>query len=391
MAQNDYFQYGVECPVRNWRFEEFDRYIFFRLDATSGNTIYTADRTGTALNPAAADNVLSVGNTVVLGPSSYTGSDGYTEESTITAVDPTGFIQVTPNLRYDYAAGDRIVIRTAPRGWTPINNTDSGRIYARADAMKYGNSKVDVGVGYAARLRRLAAAGGDANWSITHTMDVNTILSANGVHRISAWGYGDGDTTQNSVLLTVTESDGTGLGVTAELDFSGRTSWNQQATTFTPGAGSSRATVRMRIKSGVSGETNFYLDNVTVEHAIGTDDTASGYYTATEHPDIGSVSYDKISSQTQTQLVNNTVSHHDPAGGRTRYWLTDTYTDVPQAFYDNMVMLEKQCLVNNRNLVFRPFIDDLPAVMVGRIRVTGFNKQYWDYGYRSFQFRFEEV
>jgi len=391
MSQGDKFELGVECPIKNWQFEEWDRWLYIRDAVTSGATVWVSDVDGDELDPRIASYVLSPQNTVIIGPN----SSGYSETQTVQSIEKhitadEYFITFGNNLLFDYSAQDKMLIRTAPLGWTPsYDSYRTDRVYARKGAMKYGNSKLDYGVGSSAYIERTAAAGTD--YRLLQTTDIDTVLAANGVHRMSTWGYAIGDTGNCDIKLDTLKADGSTIAsATTTHNYSGISTWAQNTSTFTPGSRTSKANIYMQIDTVPSTTTHFYLDNLTIEHAQGTDDTASGYYTMTQYADQGSINYDKISRQARTVLVNNTMYATDSSNNRIRYWLSCNFTNATQATYDNLIVLEKHCNDGN-NIVFRPFINDLPDVLIGKIRITSPSKNLWNYDYRSFSFRFEAV
>ena len=395
MAQGDLWQLGIEVPVRNNKFDDFAQRAYFESDTTSGARVFTVDKDGTDIDLRTADYVLTPGIEVTLGPSTYSGFEGAVETVTVSVLDQSGstyYFDATANLLYDYSEGDQIQFKTKPVGWTA--NLSGGyldsRKYSMADPYKYGNSAITYGAGHSVRIDRTAASTSYVH-SIIRKSGLNTLLNSNGVHRASVWaksatidlGYASciiGEYTANDNQITTNQFD-VDPGVT----------WALKSTTFTPNADANKAEIDLRITNGVAARQVMDFYSPIIEHAAGTSGSGTGYVALTEYPESGSIRYDKLTMNNSAIMLNNTRKDFDASGGRIRHWMTAEFLNVSQATYDDFMQLERACIEDGANIVLRPNIDDLPPVMIGKIKISNAGKTFWNFGYRSFSFRFEEV
>jgi len=388
MAQNDLFELGVWVPLANHNFRNFEQIIYFDDAVTSGDYFYVADRDGDPLDPRDANTVLVPGLELELGPN----SSGQYEAVTISSIDVDGAkykVAVTSNLIYDYAALDHITVLTAPLDWTPYKSAyvDTRR-YERADPMPYGSGILKFNTGYSAKISRQSSASAQIH-RLRQDGSIGTLLSGNGVHRIAAWGKASGDTGDCEIRLYDMRGNSISAGGLATLTFTDDTDWTLNQTTLTPDTDSLLPRVDILIGT-VTQPTSFWVDNVTIEHAYGTSDAASGYYTFTEYYEQGSLRLLRYSKRTGFEYLNNNMGFNNPADGNHRRGFAVQYADVPQVFRDNLNILQDYC-ENGNHLVLRPNIDEFPDVMIVDLMITDDSKDIWDTAAGTFTVNFVQV
>ena len=143
--------------------------------------------------------------------------------------------------------------------------------------------------------------------------------------------------------------------------------------------------------------STFYVDCVFLEHAHGTDDAADGFYTFTEYPDFGSVSWRRRTGERKQTLLDGTMRGWSIASSLgdsiQKYTLRAHFSHVSQTFFDNLMIL-KEWQMRGRLLTLHPNIDDLPPVLVGFMSIpdeSEMAKDFWDLGKRSFDLTFTEA
>jgi len=155
MAQGDPWQMGVLSEDFDSRFRAYDKFAYLLNDEAvtgAGKTLETADGDAAALDIRSDPYNVGVDSVVILGPSTYTGHEGATEEFTVTAISATA---ITGTLVYKYSARDKITIRTTPRAWIAEDTVDiPGKRYSRADGLMFGNGTADLDIGYGCAIRR---------------------------------------------------------------------------------------------------------------------------------------------------------------------------------------------------------------------------------------------
>jgi len=396
MAQSDNWKFGVEIPFKNWNFTEFDQKVFFAAAVTSGSTFDPEDEDGTAVDLQTLQFRLndSVGDLLVLGPSTHANNPGVTETVVISTIaNSTPFAIVTvSSIQFDYEEGDDITIRSVPRGWTFETTQLAGKAISRDTASLFGasspNGKVNRPQKFSVQIDRTDNGGSNDNHALSQISGLNTFLSDNfshfAVHTVHKNTGSGGDINLEIQQYNADLSSGS----KNNTDLADSATYTQESNAFAIVANKSRLEIALRVQPSTSESVN--LDMFCASHAQGTDDETSGIWTEDTQSDQGSIRYDYITMGKNIALANNTMVRHDQAGGRRRYFVTSTYTDVVQSVYDNFMILQ-QFNDEGGNIVFMAFINDLPQIMIGKIRVSAFNKQEWDYGRASFSFRFEEV
>ena len=142
------------------------------------------------------------------------------------------------------------------------------------------------------------------------------------------------------------------------------------------------------------GASTFYVDCVFLEHDSGI--ASLGFYTFTERPDLGSLSWSMRPFSKQQELLDSTLRKFTSMGLEDqirKYTLSAHFSYVGQIFWDTlMVFLEWQH--RGRLLCLHPNIDDLPPVLVGYMNIVEdkqISKNFWDMSRRSFDLIFTEA
>ena len=119
-----------------------------------------------------------------------------------------------------------------------------------------------------------------------------------------------------------------------------------------------------------------------------------GYFTLADTPEMGSLTYDKFSSDRLSPLGDGSLKNFDPMseGHASERWrFSCRFLGVSQANFDGMqILLRHQ--QNGSPISFHPFIDDLPHVMIGKLFLANYKKQYlFDLPSHDFTLKFEEM
>ena len=137
--------------------------------------------------------------------------------------------------------------------------------------------------------------------------------------------------------------------------------------------------------------TAFDVDDFCIEHAHGTSQEANGYYELDGFPSGG---------------INWRIMHSAASGFRTSdNTLKVTQTTRPQkqkfsitarfeavsslAYHDMLALLQWQ--QRGKKIVLRPYHPELPQTLVGRLAMPEFSNELWDLGLTSFTLVFEQA
>ena len=137
-----------------------------------------------------------------------------------------------------------------------------------------------------------------------------------------------------------------------------------------------------------------YVESSILRAPDGTvEKVSNGYYEFTDTPINSSVDYDPIeTSVIQKASPNNLKMFGNQFEDRTtRWWFKCFFSNVSPTAWRK---IEKFLWWQERGhmLNFHPFIDDLPSVMTGFMRIKDRTKgRLWDQTYRSFELYFEEA
>ena len=119
----------------------------------------------------------------------------------------------------------------------------------------------------------------------------------------------------------------------------------------------------------------------------------NGYYLFDEFPDKNSLKPFKTETTQTLDFGNLNKSWFDLAGEGDRiekYKFGCRFGSVSQSFYN--VLLEFARLQDEGLMVnIHPNIDDLPPIMTGKFKLSGYEKNSWDVSLRSFNFEFQEM
>ena len=364
------WQYGVNIPLINQKFAEYDQKAFFLNDEevpTSTADIETADEDGAALDVRADPYNVSGGNVVILGPSTHADNLTAIEEMTVSTTDATSILG---SVHYKYMATDPITIRTIPRGWTAEATAVTDKVYSRVDGVGYGDGGLTLGTGYGCKIFR-DHVGGEVTHYIEYTTPVNSV-DWNEVPNYRASYYGISEfESGNECRLLVTQIDSAGTDIASDSTYvSTATSSYTLETSGTKQLQDYVTSLKMQfIVYNTNSDTAFTVALPILEHAANTSDASSGIYTVTKNPRLTSVRPNIITGEKNENTHQNQAWKFDASGGRVRWMVPATFRNITFAQYQNLMVL-KEWNLKGYKIVFRPDMDILPPVMIGDLYLS---------------------
>ena len=400
-TQGGAFQLGVNIPVANNDFKEVNRILFFKATVTSGAALVLAsDTSATDIDATVNPYVLNPSMTIILGPSTHVNNPGATEEITIlTAAVVTGVTTVTATaaLKYDYMAADPMTIRSLPKSWTMVTETQTtGRQVSVEEGYKFGaDNKINFGVGNGSKIIRTNAGGGagaDTHKIVSPLTGINSVRTGAYSHIRNGFYYKEtGVNGFSKISLKEYSSAGSLLATKSPAVLASASSWTAFSAVWTTAgmaANTSQLAVYVDIQQPSSASTNLWTTLHTIEHAQDTDDESSGYYTFDDIADKGSFDYGYILAGAKISLVNGTTTYGQPQSNTVRWFITCFFGQASDALYQNLMVMNEHQRHGN-DLVLRTGIEDIPPVLIGRQTVTALKKHRADLTYRNVQYAFE--
>lgn len=402
------------------------------------------------------------GSEFIVGPSSNSSYDGAIDSSwvdyfhannryTIYMPKAAGHSQTKPIIP-SFSSGDKVLIRTIPKGWTPggapyLNsfgvkpigryddlwtqvrteeNLSVGGIdlsnkrnlqYLNETGVRivtdstsgdgtnrhiYKNTPVNSinprirrwRIGWNYRLAKANSASGVAPFGISAEIALTPLL-ANGsqVWKLSdeVGGRGRGiikNYTAEDLKTSWTFSSGT-MGTHGETD---NNTWDLSTIDDNSNQAVNRLNrlkVEIALKSGRN--TAFDIDDFVIEHAQGTSQEANGYYEISDYPS-GGVTWRPITNGTSKFRTNNNTlkvtQSYKP--NKQKFSINARYEAVSSGIYHDMLAL-LQWQERGKMIVLRPGHPKLPHTMVGHMSIAEYSNELWDLGLTSFSLVFEQA
>jgi len=388
---------------------------------TSGLTVVI-----TATDPD-ADQVLRAGDRIQFGPSTHVNNVGASETGVLASIS-TNTLTMTANLTYDYMSTDPIsFIGTALAGSWNIQG-GSGAIDENDIAPQSITSVAGDG-GFADSYWQQIKMG-FPNTDLTElrfSQDLGDVLFNGYVYRAGVfykinWGSIPNDTDHNySLKMKVRDNDSphslfnsfvnsrnAQVGSEAVGNVTVWTEWNATGTTSSP----DRCWIVVFLDRGSeladANMATIDIDDVYIEHAIGTDDAASGVYTFDDDPTMPGFVFTPLDAYKITMLANNRRVRYDPTGqgrGIRKWECSAEFDNVTMTMWKNLLIL-KQWQDRGNLLVFHPGGDyvsgtslynqpageRVPGAIYGFMELTAKPRDTWDLlNLASFTFKFYEA
>ncbi len=135
------------------------------------------------------------------------------------------------------------------------------------------------------------------------------------------------------------------------------------------------------------------IDCVWVEHAKWTDDDTDGVYTFTEHPALGTQTWNFEEFRQVSRLAIGTNRYGQKDGRKRPRWrFSCRFEDVGSTFWKNLLILQQWGKLGYK-IVFHTseeFSYRVPPVIMGKIKLKNIQKNSWANEVKSFTFMFEE-
>ena len=136
--------------------------------------------------------------------------------------------------------------------------------------------------------------------------------------------------------------------------------------------------------------TAFDVDDLIIEHAMGTSHEENGYFYIEDFPDPESIHWEPLETFRMDRLANNSL--HMTAidvEDRPKWRLSADFANVSTDIYEDLKVLEKW-VRQRKAIALRPKISGYPPVLVGVIRVRPRAPETWSLNRVSFTLEFEE-
>jgi len=405
--KNNSFQYGTTKTV------VLDGAI------TTGDTIIIA-----ATNPA-MNQILRAGDRVQLGPSTHTNNVGASETGIVSSITNATTIELTANLTYDYADEDPVsFVGTALAGSWNIEggwgDIDTGDIAPQSITTTAGE------VGFADSYRQQIKMGFPNTAplldQVRFSQDLGNVLFNGYIYHYGFfykidWGSIPNDGTCNYELKLKVRDNNVPHSLTMDQVILNRSEGNVTAwteyTNYGPVSSPTRCWIVVFLNKPVEAAYSIYMatidiDDVYIEHAIGTDDVASGVYTFDDEPNMPGLVWTPRDAYKTGALANNRKFRFDATGqgrGIRKWECTAEFSNVSMTMWKNLLILKSWQdrgyllvfhpggdYVSGTSLYIQPTGERVPGVLYGFMELTAKSRDSWDLlNLASFTFKFTEA
>ena len=370
---------GVAVPLRNPSFRLPTSWNgLLSAGVASGNKVFVVD----SGDPGDPVNFLSPGDKAYIGPSGDADNEGQTESFVVSSV-AANQITTVDNSTIDFADNDAIsaIGNLCSGGWIPSNIDTLYDIEVIGGG--YGGA---IGSGYLDNYRLKFDQNTDGG-RINQAINKKWFLV--GQYRGGVFAKAATVGAADSVRFRV--SNGTSEFMNFNIINAVLTAWtpvDSFAGSAVVGSGSPYIRFYYRRSGGES--AGLQLDDVFLEHALGTDGAAAGAYTFDWDPESESIQINAIDGMQSHRLPVNTTRFFSPAdlGDRTPRWsISASFSQVSQTFYDNLRQFKywqnKGWLLN-----LHTGLKDIPPTLTGRMTLSSIRKNQWDLAYGDFELTF---
>lgn len=367
MTVGDAWHIGVYHPVSN----RSCRYPCRRsttlngaVSAGASSITLSAMTNGTDSTSFYPQHIWAPGDIVKLGPSTHADNLGKEENIRIVSCS-THTLTTTPVTTYSYSSGDPVggVGSLFPGEWS---HYDSGHQYS----VHLINS---IGEGY------------DDNQALYMTK-----VDGNAIYIYCGWYNGGGRGKMyipskvyfHSLFYKATALSGSIHFDFAQLSASATHTLSDTSSVWTEASGahtsySTKKTAFPYLFLNFNATcTALAVDCITICHAIGSTDEASGIYTFSDLPEAGSIVQYSVNKNKLVAFDSNKYVGNSAAGDDIKYAVSAKFTDVPTTLWDELAIF-KHWQDKGNLLCLRTHLPSLPPYMIGRLTVSG-KKQSWD-------------
>ncbi len=352
-------------------------------------TLYTAGLT----LPMNSDNrnLFGTKDTIIVGPSNNASHSGKSETAIVAAIG-SDYITLNSSLTYNYAASDYVsgLGNRVAGGWIPQNDYASGLQCLGFDTDGKNHNS-------AQKFRVVASSPGEGDpvfFKLRQTIDANIFLPST-VYRVGFYYKFILNALDPKLFCNV--NDGVNNFVNVTVTGNNTTSYTLFTAIATTNSGnlnsSGNIDVIIEVDSDDEEDCTVFIDQVFIEHAVGTDGATSGVYTFTEQIEPDKLQWERIDSFRRIQLRNLATKIYDSSGTQGKQYMhkiTVQFDDVSNTFYDNLLTLWNYQLDGNF-LVLHHDVENITPTSYGMMTLSNFRYNHWCEQLVSFTFVFEGV
>lgn len=362
IAQGDAFELGVSVQVKNPKFQHGSWYE----DVLDGAC--NASATVPITNAADEAQVLAIGDRVQLGSN----ASGVTESKVIQAISSRTVN--SPNITLTAATSNNFASGVAITGYgTNLGGAwDVGTTVAVPGGITAARGKIDR---YSQKIGLLAPAEEMKQTLDDDDFETSTLYRVGMYYKQSAGDFYFQVYDGNSAFINKICDDTTNT-------------WVAVTDTGTCHSSVSSSYIRLLFKT----TSTLYADCVFLEHDSGQV-TPAGFYTFTEYPDLGSLTWGTRNQFKGHELLDGVLKKYSLSclgDNGDKYILKGHFSWVSQTFWKALVKFG-EWQARGRLLNLHPHITDLPPVITGYMEIGEKSKDIWDLSKRSFSFVFTEA